>query len=80
MSVQQVTSFIDKNCNIYINDVFHSKTMLSLLWGIVVVLVAFWALGLALHILGNLIHIVLLIAIGLAVYNFIKSRTPPSQY
>lgn len=54
--------------------------MLGLLWSIVVILVAFWVIGLALHIAGNLIHIVLLLAIGLAIYNFIKSRTPPSQF
>ncbi|MEH2287779.1 lmo0937 family membrane protein [Nostoc sp.] len=47
--------------------------MLSILWG-VVVLVAFWALGLVLHIAGNLIHAVLLIAIALAIYNFLKAR------
>ena len=43
--------------------------MFSILWGIVVVLVAFWALGLTLHIAGNLIHAVLL-----AIYNFFKAR------
>jgi uncharacterized membrane protein YhaH (DUF805 family) len=48
--------------------------MLSIIWGIVVVLIAFWALGLALHIAGNLIHAVLLLAIALAIYNFFKAR------
>ncbi|WP_298916065.1 lmo0937 family membrane protein [uncultured Nostoc sp.] len=48
--------------------------MLGILWGIVVVLFAFWALGFALHIAGNLIHIVLIVAIALAIYNFAKSR------
>ncbi|HEY9600513.1 MAG TPA: lmo0937 family membrane protein [Allocoleopsis sp.] len=48
--------------------------MFGLLWGLVVILVAFWALGLALHIAGDLIHIVLLMAIGLAVYNFFSKR------
>ncbi|MEH2159507.1 MAG: lmo0937 family membrane protein [Nostoc sp.] len=46
--------------------------MFSILWGIVVVLVAFWALGLVFHIAGSLIHVVLLLAIGLAIYNFAK--------
>lgn len=49
--------------------------MLSLLWGVVVVLFAFWALGLALHIAGGLIHILLVLAIAVAIYNFIKGRT-----
>ncbi|MBN3962664.1 lmo0937 family membrane protein [uncultured Nostoc sp.] len=48
--------------------------MLSIIWGIVVVLVVFWALGLTLHIAGNLIHAVLLLAIALAIYNFFKAR------
>jgi hypothetical protein len=48
--------------------------MFGLLWGLVVILVAFWAIGLALHIAGNLIHIILLLAIGLAVYNFFSKR------
>lgn len=48
--------------------------MFGLLWGVVVILVAFWAIGLALHIAGSLIHVVLLLAIGLAVYNFFSKR------
>ncbi|MGI2906075.1 lmo0937 family membrane protein [Tolypothrix sp. VBCCA 56010] len=49
--------------------------MLGILWGIVVILVVFWALGLAFHIAGSLIHALLLLAIALAVYNFLKART-----
>lgn len=48
--------------------------MFSLLWGVVVILVALWAVGLALKIAGGLIHILLLLAIGLAVYNFFSKR------
>ncbi len=48
--------------------------MLSLLWGLVVVLFAFWLIGLTLHIAGSLIHIVLVLAIALAIYNFAMSR------
>jgi hypothetical protein len=48
--------------------------MLSILWGIVVLLFAFWALGLVFHIAGSLIHVVLVIAIALAIYNFFKAR------
>ncbi len=49
--------------------------MLGLLWGIVVVLFAFWALGLALHIAGGLIHLLLVGAIALAIFNFLRGRT-----
>ena len=48
--------------------------MLSLLWGVVVVLVALWAAGLALHIAGSLIHTLLLLAIAVAIYNFFQRR------
>jgi len=48
--------------------------MVGILWGVVVFLLAIWAVGFFLHLVGNIIHIVLLIAIGLAVYNFAMSR------
>ncbi|KAB8330952.1 lmo0937 family membrane protein [Scytonema tolypothrichoides VB-61278] len=48
--------------------------MLSILWGLVVLLFAFWVLGLVLQIAGNLIHIALVLAITLAIYNFLKAR------
>jgi 4-hydroxybenzoate polyprenyltransferase len=51
-----------------------SKIMLGILWGLVVLLFAFWVLGLVLHIAGNLIHIALVLAITLAIYNFLKAR------
>lgn len=66
----QLGSKIYKQIKTYLTE---SKYVLSILWG-VVVLVAFWALGLVLHIAGNLIHAVLLIAIALAIYNFLKAR------
>jgi EamA domain-containing membrane protein RarD len=53
---------------------FREQIMLGLLWAVVVVLVGFWAIGLALHIAGNLIHIALVLAIGLAIYNFFSKR------
>jgi len=48
--------------------------MFSLLWTGVVVLFVLWAIGVALHIAGGLIHILLLLAIGLAAYNFFSKR------
>lgn len=48
--------------------------MFSLLWGLVVLLFAFWLLGFALHVAGGLIHILLVLAIALAIYNFAMSR------
>lgn len=48
--------------------------MLSLLWSVVVVLAILWLLGFSLHIAGSLIHILLVLAIALAIYNFAMSR------
>jgi uncharacterized membrane protein YccC len=50
------------------------EAMFGLLWGIVVVLVVFWLLGFSLHIAGSLIHLLLLLAIAVAIYNFATSR------
>ena len=50
--------------------------MLSLLWAIVVILVVLWLLGLVLNIAGGFIHILLIIAIVVVLYNlFIGRRT-----
>ena len=48
--------------------------MLSLLWGLVGLLVVLWLLGFTLHVAGGLIHILLLVAIALAIYNFAMNR------
>ena len=48
--------------------------MLSLLWGVVVVLVVLWLLGFSLHIAGSLIHLLLVLAIAVAIYNFAMNR------
>lgn len=46
--------------------------MASLLWGIVVVLFILWVLGFAVfHIAGALIHILLVIAVIVIIYNII---------
>ena len=43
--------------------------MLGILWGIVVVLVILWAIGFAFHVLGAAIHVLIVIAIIIALYN-----------
>ncbi|MGV0025339.1 lmo0937 family membrane protein [Phormidesmis priestleyi] len=48
--------------------------MFSVLWGIVVLLFVFWIAGVALHIAGGLIHLLLVLAIAIAIYNFAMSR------
>jgi hypothetical protein len=46
----------------------------GLIWTIIVVLFILWLLGFAIHIGGGLIHILLVIAMILLVYNLITGR------
>ncbi|MBR8831762.1 MAG: hypothetical protein N5P05_002640 [Chroococcopsis gigantea SAG 12.99] len=48
--------------------------MLSILWAAVLFLITLWAVGFAFHVFGNLIHILLVAAIVVAIYNFATSR------
>jgi hypothetical protein len=53
-----------------------SKAMLgSILWAIVVILFVFWLIGFLLHFAGGFIHILLVIAVLVLLYNlFFGSR------
>jgi hypothetical protein len=48
--------------------------MASLIWGVIVALFVLWVLGFAIHIGGGLIHILLVIALVLIVYNVLTGR------
>jgi hypothetical protein len=48
--------------------------MAGLIWGVIVVLFVLWVLGFAIHIGGGLIHILLVIALVLLVFNIITGR------
>jgi Family of unknown function (DUF5670) len=48
--------------------------MAQLLWVIIVILFVFWLFGLAFHLLGGLIHIVIVVAIVLLVVNILTGR------
>ncbi|HEX3468377.1 MAG TPA: lmo0937 family membrane protein [Candidatus Elarobacter sp.] len=48
--------------------------MAGLIWTIIVVLFVLWLLGFAIHIGGGLIHILLVIALILLVFNLITGR------
>jgi hypothetical protein len=50
------------------------KIVVGLLWGLIVLLFIFWVLGFALHIGGGLIHILLVIAVVLFVFNLLTGR------
>jgi hypothetical protein len=47
---------------------------MQILYIIAAVLVAIWLAGLVLHLLGWLIHIVLIVALALVIYSFIRGR------
>jgi hypothetical protein len=46
----------------------------GLLWGIIVVLFVLWLLGFLLHFGGGIIHILIVIAIILVIYNLMTGR------
>ena len=48
--------------------------MAGLIWTIIVVLFVLWLLGFAIHIGGSLIHLLLVIALVLLVFNLITGR------
>jgi hypothetical protein len=48
--------------------------MSSLLWGIVVLLVVLWLIGLVANIAGGFIHLLLVIAIIVILYNLLVGR------
>ena len=48
--------------------------MAGLVWAVIVVLFVLWLLGFAIHIGGGLIHLLLVIALILLVYNLVTGR------
>jgi hypothetical protein len=48
--------------------------MAGLVWGIIVILFVLWLLGFLIHIGGGLIHLLLVIALVLLVFNIITGR------
>ena len=45
-----------------------------MLWTIFVILLILWGLGFALHVGGGLIHIILVIAVIMLIYNLVTGR------
>jgi hypothetical protein len=46
----------------------------DMLWTLIVLLLLFWALGFAFHVLGGVIHVLLVIAVILFLVNVITGR------
>jgi Family of unknown function (DUF5670) len=49
--------------------------MAGILWAVIVVLVVLWLLGFVAHIGGGLIHLLLVIAVIVLVYNLMTGRS-----
>jgi len=47
---------------------------IEMLWTIIVILLILWLLGFSLHIAGGLIHILLVVALVVLVFNLISGR------
>jgi hypothetical protein len=45
-----------------------------MLWGLIVLLVVLWLLGFSLHIAGGLIHLLLVLAVIVLLFNFLSGR------
>lgn len=48
--------------------------MVVILWAILAIVLVVWVIGLAIDLAGNLIHLLLIIALGILIYNLITSR------
>jgi|GEM_PF-3642569 Family of unknown function (DUF5670) len=49
-----------------------------MLWIVIVVLVLFWLFGFWYHLFGDMIHIVLLVAVVLMLVSLLRGRTGPT--
>jgi hypothetical protein len=48
--------------------------LVHMLWTIFVVILVLWLLGFSLHVAGGLIHILLVVALGVLIYNLLTGR------
>ena len=48
--------------------------MAGIIWALIIVLFVLWLLGFAIHIGGGLIHLLLVVALILLVYNIVTGR------
>lgn len=46
-----------------------------MLWAVIVVLVVLWFIGLVLSVFEGLIHLLLLVALGILLYNLVSDRS-----
>ncbi len=51
--------------------------MVVILWAVLAVVVAVWLIGLLAGIAGNLIHLLLIVALAILIYNLLTGRRTP---
>ncbi len=51
--------------------------MAVVLWVVLVVVVVIWLLGLLLRVAGNAIHLLLIVALAILIYNLLVGRRAP---
>lgn len=61
--------YITVQSNVYVERGF---LMLGLIWGIIVILLVVWLIGIIFHIAGGLINILLVIVLILVIWNLIQ--------
>jgi hypothetical protein len=54
----------------------HKRRRKTMLWTIVAILLIFWLLGFSLHLAGGLVHILLVIALVVVIFNLLSGRRP----
>jgi hypothetical protein len=48
--------------------------MVTILWAILAVILAVWLIGLLVDVAGNLIHLLLIVALAILIYNLVTGR------
>lgn len=48
--------------------------MVAILWTILIVILVVWLLGLLFDVAGNLIHLLLIVALAILIYNLVTGR------
>ena len=48
--------------------------MVALLWAVLVVVLVLWLLGLLFRVAGNAVHLLLIVALAILVYNLLAGR------
>jgi hypothetical protein len=71
---QSVALLRDEKEDLYSDTEVKKKESETMLWTILVILVILWLLGFIGHFGGNLIHILIVVAVIILIYNLVSGR------